>query len=96
MGEEVFKNCYFCHSDLKLEISETVVHGYPKYSFVVKRVPQLACTKCNHSFQAEPFQYEKTSIFMKFLESISLKQAEIEYEDMIRYVDNQLHFIGNN
>lgn len=95
MGEEVFEKCYFCHSDLKLEISETVVPGYPKYSFVVKHVPQLACTKCTHSFQAEPFQYEKTNIFIKFLESIKLKQAEIEYQDMIQYVDDVIQFHGD-
>ena len=40
--------------------------------------------------QAEPDQNEKTDVFMDFLKSISLRKAEIEYRDMIDYVDKVL------
>lgn len=89
---EVFEKCYFCHADLRLEYSQTTVHGYPKYEYTVNHTPSLACTKCTHRFQAESYQYEKTDTFMAFLKSIGLKKAEIEYKDMIRYVDEVLKF----
>jgi len=96
MFGEVFEKCYFCHAELRLGISETIIHGYPKYEYVVKHEPHLACTKCNNQFQAEPYQYEKISVFMKFLKSIGLKKAEIEYNDLIRYVDQALNFKCDN
>ena len=40
--------------------------------------------------QAEPDQNEKTDVFIDFLKSVSLRKAEIEYRDMIDYVDNVL------
>ena len=43
-------------------------------------------------FQAESYQFEKTDAFLHFLMSIKLKKAEIEYKDMIRYVDKNLKF----
>ena len=33
---------------------------------------------------------KKTDVFMDFLKSIFLRKAEIEYRDMIDYVDNVL------
>lgn len=92
MGEEVFDKCYFCNAELRLEYSETSIYGYPDYEYAVKHEPKLACTKCSNMFQAEPHQYEKTNIFMKFLKSIKLRKAEIEYMDMICYVDEVLMF----
>ena len=44
--KEVFEKCYFCHADLRLEYSQTTVHGHPKYEYAVKHTPSLACTKC--------------------------------------------------
>ena len=90
MSSEVRTDCYFCHEKLVVGISETVVHGYPKRSYVIKHEPRLKCPKCRDMFPDEPYQYEKTEAFIKFLESISLEKAEIEYKDMIRYVDNVL------
>ncbi len=92
--KEVFENCYFCHAGLRLEYIQTSIHGYPKYEYVIKNSPSLACTKCTHCFQAESYQYEKTDVFIAFLKSIGLKKAEIEYKDMIRYVDEVLKFEG--
>ena len=92
MGKEVFEKCYFCHSELRLEFSETMIHGYPEHEYIVNNEPRLACTKCTYRFQAEPYQSEKTDAFMKFLESIHLKKAEINYKDMIRYVEDVLDF----
>ena len=40
--------------------------------------------------QAEPDQSEKTDVFIDFLKSVSLRKAEIEYRDMIDYVDQIL------
>ena len=94
--KEVFEKCYFCHADLRLEYSQTSVHGHPKYEYAVKHTPSLACTKCTYSFDAESYQYEKTNAFIAFLESIGLKKAEIEYKDMIRYVDEVLEFEAEN
>ncbi len=81
--KEVLNECYYCHAPLKLEIAETAIHTYQgqKYRYTVKHQPSLACTKCNNSFQAEP--------------DIGLKKAEIEYKDMIRYVDKVLKFKGD-
>ena len=81
---------------MKLKISETVVCGYPEHEYIVKHEPSLACTKCTYSFQAEPYQYEKKNAFIDFLKSIPLKNAEIEYMDMIRYVDDVLKFKGDD
>lgn len=92
MGKEVFEKCYFCHAELKHQVRKTVVHVCSKREYTIKNEPHLACTKCTHSFQAEPYQYNKTNVFLKFLESMSLKKAEIEYRDMIQYVDNVLKF----
>ena len=56
---------------------------------------QFACTKCNNRFQTEPYQLEKTNAFLHFLMSVKLKSAEIEYKDMITYVDTVLKFKGD-
>ena len=40
--------------------------------------------------QAEPDQSKKNEFFLDFLKSISLKIAEIDYRDMIDYVDKTL------
>jgi uncharacterized protein with PIN domain len=95
--KEVFDKCYFCHAPLRPKISDTVTHTFEdqKIKYTVKHEPSLACTKCNNSFQAESYQYEKTAAFMNFLKSIGLKTAEIEYRDMIEYVDNVLKFKGD-
>lgn len=95
--KEVLNECYYCHAPLRLEVAETVIHTYQgqKYRYTVKHQPSLACTKCNNSFQAEPDQYEKTNAFMEFLKSIGLQKAEIEYKDMIRYVDEVMKFKGD-
>ena len=93
--KEVFDKCYSCHAPLKLKISETVVCGAPDHEYVIKHEPCLACTKCTYSFQAELYQYEKKNAFIGFLKSIPLKKAEIEYKDMIRYVDDVLKFKGD-
>lgn len=92
--KEVFDKCYYCHAPLKLEISQTSVHTYQgeKNEYTIKHEPSFACTKCKSLFQSEPYQYEKTAAFLKFLKSIRLKKAEIEYKDMIRYVDEVLGF----
>ncbi|MDO4945774.1 MAG: hypothetical protein Q4E74_11320 [Ruminococcus sp.] len=70
--KEVFNECYFCHTPLKLEISEITVHTYEghKEEYTIKHEPSLACTKCNNMFQAEPYQYDKTNAFLHFLISI--------------------------
>ena len=94
--KEVFDKCYSCHTSLKLKISETVVYGSPDHKYVIKHKPSLACTKCIYSFQAESYQYEKKNAFIGFLKSIPLKNAEIEYKDMIRYVDDVLKFKGDD
>ena len=77
---------------LKLEIAETAIHTFQGHmnEYTIKHEPSLACTKCNNSFQSEPYQYEKTNVFLQFLMSIKLKYAEIEYKDMIRYLDKVL------
>ena len=95
--KEVFKECYFCHAPLKLEVAETAIHTFQGHrnEYTIKHEPSLACTKCNNSFQSEPYQYEKTNVFLQFLMSIKLKNAEIEYKDMIRYVDKVLKFKGD-
>lgn len=91
--KEVLDRCYYCHSELKYEISETAVYEFSRnHEYVVKHDPYPDCTKCNHRFSAEPYQDEKTSAFIKFLNSIHLKKAEIEYKDMIQYVDDILKF----
>lgn len=92
--KEVFDECYFCHSPLKLEISETMIHTFQGHrnEYTIKHEPSLACTKCNNRFQAEPYQYEKINTFLDFLMSVKLKKAEIEYKDMVRYVDKELKF----
>ena len=92
--KEVFDKCYSCHSPLKLKISETVVCGAPDHEYVINHEPCLACTKCTYCFQAESYQYEKNA-FIGFLKSIPLKKAEIEYKDMIQYVDDVLKFKGD-
>ena len=43
----------------------------------------------------DTFQYEKKNAFIDFLKSIPLIKAEIEYKDMIRYVDDVLKFKGD-
>lgn len=63
--------------------------------YTIMHEPSLACTKCNNSFQSEPYQYEKTNVFLQFLMSIKLKSAESEYKDIIRYVDKVLKFKGD-
>ncbi len=95
--KEVLDECYYCHSQLKLEISETSVHTFEGHrnEFTIKHEPSLACTKCNNIFQAEPYQFEKTNTFLHFLMSVKLKKAEIEYKDMIKYVDKVLKFKGD-
>lgn len=95
--KEVLDMCYYCHSQLKLEISETSVHTFEGHrnEFTIKHEPSLACTKCNNIFQAEPYQFEKTNTFLHFLMSVKLKKAEIEYKDMIKYVDKVLKFKGD-
>lgn len=45
---------------------------------------------CGDMFPADPYQYEKTDAFIRFLESITMWEAEINFGDMIRYVDNVL------
>ena len=90
MSKEVFEKCVRCHGKLIYKISETVIHGYPERQLVVKNVPRLECQKCGFMMQAEPDQIEKTDVFMDFLKSISLRKAEIEYRDMIDYVDKVL------
>ena len=40
--------------------------------------------------QAEPDESKKMNFFLDFLKSISLKIAEIDYRDMIDYVDKNL------
>ena len=93
--KEVFGKCYFCHAPLRPEISENVVCGFPEHEYIIKHEPSLACTKCTCSFQAESYQYEKKNAFINFLKSIPLKKTEIEYKDMIRYVDDVLKFKGD-
>ena len=95
--KEVFKECCYCHSPLKLKISQTSIHTFQGYTneYTIKHEPSLACTKCNNRFQAEPYQFEKTNEFLHFLMSIKLKKAEIEYKDMITYVDKVLKFKGD-
>ena len=95
--KEVFDECYYCNAPLKLEISETSIHTFQGHrnEFTIKHEPSLACTKCNNMFQAESYQFEKTDAFLHFLMSIKLKKAEIEYKDMIRYVDKNLKFNGD-
>ena len=56
----------------------------------IQRFPRLECPKCGLMMQAEPDQNEKTDVFIDFLKSISLRKAEIEYRDMIDYVDKVL------
>ena len=95
--KDVFENCHYCQAPLKLEISQTSVHTFEGHrnEFTIKHEPSLACTKCNNIFQAEPYQFEKTSAFLHFLMSVKLKSAEIEYKDMITYVDKVLKFKGD-
>ena len=90
MSKEVLEKCVRCHGKLIYKISETVIYGYPERQLVVKNVPRLECQKCGFMMQAEPDQNEKTDVFMDFLKSISLRKAEIEYRDMIDYVDQVL------
>ena len=92
--KEVLEECRYCHAPLKLEISETSIHTFQGHrnEFTIKNEPYLACTKCNNRFQAEPYQFEKTGAFLDFLMSIKLKSAEIEYKNMIKYVDKNLMF----
>ena len=91
------KECCFCHAPLKLEIAETAIHTFQGHrnEYTINHEPSLSCTKCNNSFQSEPYQYEKTNVFLQFLMSIKLKSAEIEYKDIIRYVDKVLKFKGD-
>lgn len=95
--KEVFDKCRYCNTPLKLEISETSIHTFQGHrnEFTIKNEPSLACTKCNNRFQAEPYQHEKTRAFLDFLMSVKLKKAEIEYKDMMMYVDNVLKFKGD-
>ena len=95
--KEVFDKCCYCNAPLKLEISETSIHTFQGHrnEFTIKHEPSLACTKCNNRFQAEPYQHEKTRAFLDFLMSVKLKKAEIEYKDMMMYVDNVLKFKGD-
>ena len=95
--KEVFDECYYCHAPLKLEISQTSIYKYHghKEEYTIKHEPWFACTKCNNRFQTEPYQLEKTSAFLHFLMSVKLKSAEIEYKDMITYVDKVLKFKGD-
>ena len=79
-----------CYGKTVYKISETVIYGYPERQLVVKNVPRLECPKCGLMMQAEPDQNEKTDVFIDFLKSISLRKAEIEYRDMIDYVDKVL------
>ena len=92
--KEVLEKCRYCNAPLKLKISETSIHTFQGHrnEFTIKHEPSLACTKCNNRFQAEPYQHEKTRAFLDFLMSVKLKKAEIEYKDMIRYVDKNLKF----
>ena len=90
MSKDVFEKRVRCHGKLIYKISETVIHGYPERQSVVKNIPRLECQKCGLMMQAEPDQNEKTDVFMDFLKSISLRKAEIEYRDMIDYVDKVL------
>lgn len=95
--KEVLDKCRYCQAPLKLEISKTSVHTFEGHrnEFTIKHEPSLACTRCNNRFQAEPYQYEKTNAFLHFLMSVKLKKAEIEYKDIIRYVDIVLKFKGD-
>lgn len=95
--KEVLEKCRYCNAPLKLEISETSIHTFQGHrnEFTIKHEPSLACTKCNNRFQAEPYQHEKTRAFLDFLMSVKLKKAEIEYKDMMMYVDNVLKFKGD-
>jgi hypothetical protein len=95
--KEVLEKCRYCNAPLKLKISETSIHTFQGHrnEFTIKHEPSLACTKCNNRFQAEPYQHEKTRAFLDFLMSVKLKKAEIEYKDMMMYVDNVLKFKGD-
>ena len=95
--KEVFDKCCYCNATLKLEISDTSIHTFQGHrnEFTIKHELSLACTKCNNIFQAESYQSEKTNAFLHFLMSIKLKKAEIEYKDMIRYVDKNLKLNGD-
>ena len=95
--KEVLEKCRYCNAPLKLKISETSIHTFQGHrnEFTIKHEPSLACTKCNNRFQAEPYQHEKTREFLDFLMSVKLKKAEIEYKDMMMYVDNVLKFKGD-
>lgn len=81
--KEVFEKCYFCHADLRLEYSQTSVHGHPKYEYAVKHTPSLACTKCTYSFDAESYQYEKTNAFIAFLKSIGKRQIKRVFQKKV-------------
>ena len=72
------------------KISETVIYGYPERQLIIKHEPHFECSKCGFTMQAEPDQSKKTNFFLDFLKSISLKIAEIDYRDMIDYVDKTL------
>ena len=75
------KRAFCAWFPLKLEIAETAIHTFQGHmnEYTIKHEPSLACTKCNNSFQSEPYQYEITNVFLQFLMSIKLKNAEIEY-----------------
>ena len=90
MSKLGLKKCVRCHGKIVYKISETIIHGYPERQLAVNNVPGHECQKCGLMMQAEPDQNEKTDVFMDFLKSISLRKAEIEYRDMIDYVDKVL------
>ena len=62
--KEVLEKCRYCNAPLKLEISETSIHTFQGHrnEFTIKHEPNLACTKCNNTFQSESYQSEKNSV----------------------------------
>lgn len=90
MYNEMHENCNKCHGPLTPEISQTVIYHTDDLELTIKNEPHLECKKCRRYYSSEPYQSQKIDIFKDFIKTIPFKKVEIEYKDLIEYVDNNL------
>lgn len=90
MNNNIPEKCLFCQGELKYAVGEKSIYGHPKYEYAIMHEPRMVCKKCEGMFQSEPGQYEKLNIFLDFLKTVQFSKIEIEYKDMVHYVDTVL------
>ncbi|MBQ8940994.1 MAG: YgiT-type zinc finger protein [Firmicutes bacterium] len=91
MDSEFLQKCPVCQGKAKYEVSDSnIIFPKHEHECIIKNVPRMFCENCRLSFKPEPCQDEKTKIFLDFMETLPFSKVELEYKEMIRYVDTVL------